>query len=715
MRFKTLSGLILLASLQAGCGSSGSDHGNAPPIAYPVTQRGDVVDHYFGKAIADPYRWLENNPAEDSDVAAWIEAQKRTSSACLEALPGRDAFRKTLASTYNYERIGAPQKEGDRYFYTRKGGQQKQPSLYVREGANGGDRVLVDPAEWSDDGSIAIQEWRASKDGAHLAYAVQDGGSDWRTIKVLDVATGQTLDDELKWARLTQIAWAKDGSGFFYSRYPEPTGGIDDGSGLVNHAVYFHRVGTPQAQDELFYSTPEQPYLANPVGMTSDGRYVVVYTTADLVHTAVTLVDLESGDRLPRKLIETPEHSWSIIGNVGTKLFLTTNKDAVRSKIVTVDLAAPEPVFTDLVPQQDAILKAAYLVGDRLLVSYMVDAKSEMRRFTLDGAPDGGVDLPLIGSVTALTGDAQDPEAFFVFASFNEPNTVFRYDVSTNTQEVWVEPQIEADLEQIVAEQVFYESKDGTRIPMFIVRRKDVSGPTPTMLTSYGAFATSMPPAYSAMLTGWLLQGGVVALPGIRGGGEYGAPWHAAGTREQKQNTFDDFIAAAEYLHANEIAPADGIAIYGDSAGGLLIGAVVNQRPDLFGAALPSVGVMDMLRYNRFTGGQLWVGEYGDPAVEADFNNLLSYSPYHNIRTGNSYPAILATTGEADTRVVPAHSFKYVAELQAADLGPKPRLLRIDARAGHGAGKPTTQVIEEAADMWAFAARWTGLEVQDAR
>lgn len=449
------------------------------------------------------------------------------------------------------------------------------------------------------------------------------------------------------------------------------------------------------------------------MGLTSDGRYAVIYSSGDLVRGAITLVDLESSDRLPRKLIENPENNWSVVANVGTQLFLITDQDAERSKIVTVDLAAPELTFTDFVPEQAAIITGASLVGNRLIVSYLVDAKSELKRYTLDGAPDGVVKLPGIGSVLDLTGDPQDPEAFFVFASFNQPNTVFRYDVSSNTQTVWVDPAIAADLWQIVVEQIFYKSKDGTRVPMFVVRRRDVTGPTPTLLTGYGAFARSMPPAYSALLTGWLLQGGVVAIPAVRGGGEYGAAWHEAGRGANKQNSFDDFIAAAEYLHKRKIAPHGGITAYGDSAGGLLVGAAVNQRSDLFGAALPSVGVMDMLRYNRFTGGQLWVGEYGNPAVKADFNNLLSYSPYHNVKASKSYPAILVTTGEADTRVVPAHSFKYAATLQASNLGSRPQLLRIDKRAGHGAGKPTSQIIEEAVDMLTFAATWTGLKLKD--
>jgi prolyl oligopeptidase len=706
MHSKALSAIVLLASAQSGCRSSS-------PVTYPVTTRSDVVETHFGKKVADPYRWLENDAGKDKNVAAWIAAERRTTSAYLDALPGRDVFRKSLTSAYNYERLGAPQKEGGRYFYTRKDGQRDLPALYVRDGANGRDRLLVDPALWSSNGSKGLAEWRASEDGTRLAYAVQESGGDWRTIRVLDVATARPLADEVKWARFMQIAWKKDGSGFYYSRYPEPSKGSLDGGGLSNHAIYFHRLGTSQAQDKLFYATPKHPERMNAMGMTSTGRYGVVYSTSDLVHTDITVFDLENENQSSRKLIENPQSRWSVVDNVGTTLYLLTDEGAERSKIVSVDLAAAQPVFVDVVPQQGAIMTAASILGGKLVVSYLVDAKSEIRRYTLQGVPNGTVSLPGIGTVSGVTGDAQDTEAFFVFASFNQPNTVYRYDVVANVPAVWVKPEIEANLDLIVVEQVSYASKDGTRIPMFIVRRKDVAGPAPTVLMGYGAFAINQPPAYSAMLTAWVLQGGVLAMPSIRGGGEFGANWHAAGRADKKQNSFDDFIAAAEYLHANKIAPRNGITAYGASAGGLLIGAVVNQRPDLFGAALPAVGVMDMLRYNRFTGGQLWLSEYGNPAVEAQFNTLLSYSPYHNVRPGKSYPAILVTTGEADDRVVPAHSFKYAAALQAQNLGPKPRLLRIDARAGHGLGKPATQAIEEAADMWAFAAHWTGLKLKD--
>ncbi|MGP4806346.1 prolyl oligopeptidase family serine peptidase [Agrobacterium cavarae] len=683
------------------------------PIDYPETSRDNVVDNRFGASVADPYRWLEADPWTDHKVINWIAEQRRTTAAYLSKLPGREMFRISLASAYDFERLGTPQKRAGRYFFTRKDGDQDQPVLVVRD-ADGRERVLIDPATWSKDGTLTFAEWQVSPDGSRVAYAEQDGGSDWRIIRVMDVATGQMTSDSAAWARFTQIAWAGDGSGFYYSRYPEPKQGNTEAAGLTNHAVYFHRIGTPQALDDIVFSTPEQPGKINSAGITPDGRYVIIYSSADLVHADISVIDLKS-DRKPRPLIQGAKERWSVVGNAGTAILLITDKDAERAKIVSIDLDVPNAKFIELLPQQDGILTGAYLAGGRLVATYLVDAKSEIRRYRLDGTPDGVITLPGIGTVSAIAGEPQDNEVFLVYASFNQPNTVYRYDVASGDLSAWVTPKTGIDLASIVVEQRFFRSKDGTSVPMFIARRKDVTGPVPTLLTGYGAFAINMPPGYSAMLTPWVLNGGALAVANIRGGGEYGAQWHAVGSGRNKHNGLDDMVAAAEYLHAAKIASKDGLAMYGDSAGGLLVGAVVNQRPDLFAAALPSVGVMDLLRFDQFTGGALWIGEYGNPAIQSDFENLLSYSPYHNIRAGQQYPAILATTADADDRVVPAHSFKYVAALQAADLGPRPRLLRVDTRSGHGAGKPTSKVIEEAADMLAFAARWTGMQVNGDR
>jgi prolyl oligopeptidase len=682
-------------------------------ITYPQTKRIDVAEKPFGQTIADPYRWLENDVRSDKEVAAWVESQNKVTNAYLGTLPGRDIFKARLKELYNYEKFTIPVKKGGRYFYFRNSGVQNQRVLYVRDTVDGAGRVLIDPNSWAKDGATALAEWSVSDDGARLAYAVQDGGTDWRTIRVLDVNTGKVQGDEVKWARFTSIAWAKDGSGFFYARFPEPKQGAAAQAGVENHAVYFHAIGTPQTQDRLVYATPDQPNMVHSFfSITKDGCYVTILSTPGTPGTNLTIVDLKSADWKPRKLVDNLDAQWSIVGNVETKFFLMTTKDAPRFKVVTMDIAAADPVVRDVVPEQDSVLNDASLVGGRLLLSYLVDVKTEVRRYTLDGKADGVVKLPGIGTAISFEGHNDDKETFFGFTSFNAAGTIYRYDVASNTSRVWSEAKVAIDLNRIVVEQRFYTAKDGTRVPMFIVRRKDVTDPAPTLLYAYGGYGLIDPPAFSPERLAWVEQGGVFAIAYIRGGGEYGKAWHEAGRRQNKQNVFDDFIAAGEYLKAQGIASQHGLAIQGASNGGLTIGTVVNQRPDLFAAALPQVGVMDMLRFDKFTGGKLWVDEYGSVAQEADFRNLFKYSPYHNIQSGKAYPAILATTADTDDRVVPGHSFKYVAALQATDIGSKPHLVRIETRAGHGAGKPVDKIIEETADMWAFAAHWTGLDVK---
>ncbi|GGD33966.1 prolyl oligopeptidase family serine peptidase [Aureimonas glaciei] len=680
-------------------------------MIYPETERGDVVDEKFGTAIADPYRWLESDARRSADVARWIEAQNDLSAPYLAGLPGRDIFRQRLTALFDHERLTAPEKRGERYFFTRNAGLDNQSVLFVREGVGGADRVVLDPNDWSTDAATALAEWAPSEDGSHLAFAVQDGGSDWRTIRVMNIESGVILEDEIRWARFTRIAWAKNGSGFFYSRNPRPEKEAGFEAKVAEHAVYFHRLGTPQSEDRLVHAPASDIPLIHTVNVTPDGRYAVIYSTALTGGNALVVVDLLDPDWPMRTVVPAFDQGWTLAGNIGTKLFLSTQDGAPRGKIVTLDLAAATRAVVEIVAERpDATLFEAALIGDRLLTSYLVDAKTEVLLRQLDGTADGTLDLPGIGTAGGFRGRPGDDEGFFVFTSLDAPTTVYRFDAAANTRTVWAAPTV--DLDQVIVEQRFYASKDGTRVPIFVVRRRDVAGPAPTVLSGYGGYGIPMVPYYSPEVMAWVEQGGVYAVANIRGGGEYGKAWHDAGRLQRKQNVFDDFIAAAEFLKAEGITSPDGLAIQGGSNGGLLVGAVVNQRPDLFAAAMPNVGVLDMLRFDRFTSGQHWVQEYGDPAVEADFRNLLSYSPYHQIRSGLTYPAILATTADTDDRVVPAHSFKYVAALQSADLGPRPRLLRVDTRAGHGAGKPTDKMIEEMADVWAFAARWTGLEVR---
>ncbi|MZQ89261.1 prolyl oligopeptidase family serine peptidase [Frigidibacter albus] len=682
-------------------------------MTYPVTRPTDTADTHFGQTIADPFRWLENDPRRDPEVADWITAQNALSAPYLAGLAGRDVFRQRLTTLFDHASLTPPVKRGSSYFFTRNSGLDNQAQLFVRDGVEGADRVLIDPNSLAEDGTTALAEWAPSADGAHLAFALQEGGTDWRTLRVMDTATGEILEDTVEWARFTNIAWNADGSGFFYSRFPEPEAGATFDAAIDGHAVYFHRLGTPQAEDALIHAPSPGKSLVHTVDVTPDGRYLLVYTSALTGGAGLTVTDLSSEDRTARTIIESFDDSWTVLGNVGSKLFLSTQKDAPRGKVMTIDLAESEPAFVELIPEKDAVLRegSAAVLGDRIVLSYMVDARTRVERYRLDGTPEGLVDLPGPGTTGAFHGKAGDDEAFFAFTSYDAPLTIHRLEVAGNRTAVWAEPDVALDLDQIAVEPHFYTSKDGTRVPLFVVRRKDVTGPAPTMLYAYGGFAISMVPYYSPAAMAWVEQGGAYVVANIRGGSEYGSAWHHAGRRGNKQNVFDDFIAAGEYLKAEGITSQDGLAIHGESNGGLLVGAVVNQRPDLFAAALPGVGVMDMLRFDRFTSGSMWVQEYGSPAVEEEFRTLLAYSPLHTVREGTPYPAILATTADTDNRVVPAHSFKYVATLQAADLGPRPHLLRVETRAGHGAGKPMTKVIEEIADIWAFAAEWTGLEV----
>ncbi|MCM8730802.1 prolyl oligopeptidase family protein [Hephaestia sp. GCM10023244] len=683
------------------------------PIAYPHTDREDVSDELFGIAIADPYRWLETDVRESDRVRAWVEAENAVTDAYLDTLPGRAAFTARMRSLFDYERFGVPVKKGGRYFYLHNSGLQNQPVLYVRDSAEGEGRVLIDPNAWAEDGATALAEWLPSEDGTQLLYAVQDGGTDWRTVRVMDVATGAIAADEVRWVKFSAFAWARNGAGFFYSRFPEPAARAEYQAVNLNHAIYFHTLGSDQAQDRLVFATPDRPRLNSVAEITDDGNWLLVTSsegTDDRYE--LTVIDLTSARMTRRIVVRGLENHWSLAGNVGSIFYFVTDTQAPRRRIVTMDVASMSRQLREIVPQSDAVLEGAGIVGGVLFAQYLVDVKTEVRRFDLSGAPLGSVALPGIGSVAGFGGEAGDNETFYAFTSFATPTTIYRYDVAADQSSVWAAPQVAFDPDDYAVEQTFFTSKDGTRVPMFVVGRKDLPAePQPTILYGYGGFNIPVAPAFSTARLAWIEQGGVFAVANIRGGGEYGKEWHDGGRLANKQNSFDDFIAAAEHLIAQGITSREKLAVQGGSNGGLLVGAVVNQRPDLFAAALPAVGVMDMLRFDKWTAGRYWVDDYGSPAEEAAFRVLHGYSPYHNIQPGRAYPAILVTTADTDDRVVPAHSFKYVAALQHADIGGKPHLVRIETRAGHGSGKPTDKIIEEAADTWAFAAKWTGLDV----
>ncbi|MFN3470397.1 MAG: prolyl oligopeptidase family serine peptidase [Novosphingobium sp.] len=684
-----------------------------PVMTYPPAERGDVVETLFGETVADPYRWLEADVRVDAKVAAWVEAQSAFTDAYLKALPERAGFERKLKGLFDYARYGVPREEGGRIFHTYNSGLMNQAQLMVRDGASPSGRVLLDPNGWASDGATALDAWEPAPDGATVAYTVQDGGSDWRTMKFVRVADGKVLADELKWVKFSAIAWVGS-EGVLYSRFEAPKEGEAFQALNYNQTVWYHRLGTPQSEDRPVLATPDKPKWGHIAQVTSDARWMVVtsHEGTDPL-SAVAVAPIGRGDWTPRWIVPDMTAQWDFFDGVGDTLWFVSSKDAPLKKVVKVDMSGTEPVFTTVVEQGDANLEAAGIIGGRLFLHYLRDVKAQVRLHDLDGRFVKELELPGVGSLTGVSGKRQDRTGYFGFTSFTTPGTVYRFDPESGKATVWQKIALNFAPDDYRVEQVFYPSKDGTRIPMFVVRRKDAKGPVPTILYGYGGFNIALPPAYSAARMAWLESGGAYAIANLRGGGEYGDAWHDAGRRARKQNVFDDFIAAGEWLIGNGVTPRDGLAVEGGSNGGLLVGAVVNQRPDLFAAAHPAVGVMDMLRFDRFTAGRYWVDDYGRPDVEADWKVLRAYSPYHNIAAGRPYPAVLVTTADTDDRVVPGHSFKYAAALQAAGLGPKPQLIRIETRAGHGSGKPVSKLIEESADVFAFLAHWTGLQQED--
>ena len=704
----------LLAALMLTVTPASADPAPARPLpSYPHTRATDLIDPQFGEAVADPYRWLENDVRTDSEVADWVSAENKATSAYLATLPGRDVLAKRIRALINFERFGTPRKAGARYFYSHNDGLQNQSVLWVRDTLNGTPRILVDPNGWAKDGATALAEWQPSDDGRLLLYAVQDGGSDWRTLHVLDVASGKLLTDEVKWVKFSDLAWKKDGSGFYYSRFAEPEKGAAFQSLNVNQTVWFHKIGDAQSADTKIYATPDAPRRNHSVQVTDDGAYLLITTsegTDDRYELHVAALD---GKPIKlRTLVSGLNYDWNLAGSVGSKFYFKTNANAPRARLVTLDASKRNPKPVEIVGQSKDTLVGASLIGKRMILAYLGDAKSEAELRELDGRLVGPISLPDIGTAAGFGGKGGDSETFYTFSSYAVPPTVYRYDTATGKAEIFTAPKVAFNPEDYKTEQQFYTSKDGTRVPMFVVRKKSTTLPAPALLYGYGGFNISETPGFSATRLAWLEQGGVLAVANLRGGGEYGKEWHDAGRLANKQNVFDDFIAAGEYLITQGITAKGKLAIEGRSNGGLLVGAVVNQRPDLFAAALPAVGVMDMLRFNRFTAGRYWVDDYGDPSKEADFKILRAYSPYHNVVSGKDYPAIMVMTADTDDRVVPGHSFKYAAALQAAKIGNKPHLIRIETRAGHGSGKPTDKVIAEFADAYAFIAQWTGLVVK---
>ena len=712
MRWITAAKLLVVAVFAGVSAAAGADR-----IEYPKTRWVDHVDTYHGVRIADPYRWLEQDVRQAQEVADWVAAENKVTFAYLESIPQREKIRRRLTELWDYERFSAPFKEGGRYYFFMNTGLQNQSVLYTSDAleADVAARVLIDPNEWSEDGTVALAGVQFSEDGKHVAYCVAAAGSDWKTWRVMEINSGKVLDDQLQWVKFGGASWTADGKGFFYSRFPAPKEGAEFQDPNFNQKLYYHRIGTPQAEDVPVYHRQEHPDWTYDGEVTEDGRYLVVTIavgTDDRYRIAVK--NLTDPQAEPVELIDNFDHEYTFVGIAGPVLFFKTDLDAPRKRLIAIDLRRPEPEhFKEIIPQAEETLLRVGLVGNMFAASYLKDVKPQVKIYTREGKFVREVEFPGIGSASGFEGHHDDPETFYSFASYATPPSVYRYDVATGAGKRIRLASVKFNPKDYEVKQVFYHSKDGTRVPMFLAHRKgiELDGSHPTLLYGYGGFAIPLRPRFRVSWIAWMEIGGIAAVANLRGGGEYGEAWHKAGTFENKQNVFDDFIAAAEWLIENKYTRKEKLAIQGGSNGGLLVGAVITQRPDLFGACLPAVGVMDMLRFHKFTSGRYWVDDFGSADDPEQFKTLLAYSPYHNLERGTHYPATLITTADTDDRVVPGHSFKFAAALQQAQGGDAPVLIRIETRAGHGAGKPTAKRIEEVADQWAFLVKVLGMEV----
>lgn len=682
------------------------------PLAYPPSPTTEQVDDYHGMKIADPYRWLE---APDSEqTRQWIDAQNEITFGFLNQIPARERIQKRLTQLWDYERYGTPFKRGDRFFFFKNDGLQNQSVLYTLQSLDDEPEVLLDPNTLSEDGTIALSGLEISDDGQLMAYGLSTAGSDWQEWKVRDVSTREDRADHLKWVKFSGASWSEDGQGFYYSRYDEP----DEKSKLeaVNYfqKLYYHRLGTPQSEDELVYHRPDQKEWGFGGGVTEDGNYLIisVWLGTDS-RNLVFYKDLRQPESAIVELIPEFEASYSFVDNEGSTFWFRTDLDAPRGRLIAIETAQSDRAhWKEIIPQAPETLEGVGLLNNQFIASYLKDAHSEVRIFELDGAFVRRVELPGLGSVGGFGGKREDTETFYSFTGFTTPTTIYRYNLVTHESTLFRQPQVDFNPDDYETKQVFYASQDGTQVPMFITHKKGLKldGNNPTYLYGYGGFNISLTPSFSVSNLVWMELGGVYAVPNLRGGNEYGEEWHQAGMKLNKQNVFDDFIAAAEWLIANDYTSSSKLAIGGGSNGGLLVGACMTQRPDLFAAALPAVGVMDMLRFHQFTIGWAWTAEYGSPENPEEFQALYAYSPLHNLKPGTAYPATLVTTADHDDRVVPAHSFKFTAALQAAHQGSNPVLIRIETKAGHGAGKPTAKIIEEVSDRWAFLVRVLEME-----
>ncbi len=673
-------------------------------LVYPDARRSDHVDTYHGVKVADPYRWLEDPDSEET--RAWVEAQNAVTYPYLESLPQREALRQRLTTLWNYERYGAPRKRGGQYFFTHNDGLQNQSVLFVADALDAKPRVLLDPNKLSEDGTVALAGSAVSEDGRYLAYGLAAGGSDWRQWKVREVATGEDRTDDLQWVKFSGVSWTPDSQGFFYSRYDEPKEGEELTGVNYYQKLYYHRLGDPQSEDQLIYQRKDQKEWGFGGHVTEDGEYLIISVWRGTEEkNQIFYKHLTEPDSPVVELLAGFDAEYEFVGNDGATFWVMTDLDAPLRRVVAIDVQQPaRDNWQEIIPEAESVLLGASVVGDHFFATYLKDAASQVRVYQLDGKVLSDVQFPAIGSVGGFGGRREDTEIFYSFANFTTPSTIYRYDVANGESTVYRQPEVDFDPDAYETRQVFYPSKDGTRIPMFITSKKGLKldGDNPTLLYAYGGFNISITPQFSVTNLAWMERGGVYAVANLRGGGEYGRSWHEAGMVDKKQNVFDDFIAAAQWLIDQRYTRSEKLAMRGGSNGGLLVGAVMTQRPDLFAVALPAVGVMDMLRFHEFTIGWAWVSDYGSSDDPDQFKTLLAYSPLHNLKSGTKYPATMVTTADHDDRVVPAHSFKFAAELQKTQAGEAPVLIRIETSAGHGAGTPTSKLIDASADWLAF-------------
>jgi prolyl oligopeptidase len=693
--------LTLLVSLAAAAADQ--------PLKYPVTRKDDsVIDAYHGTRVSDPYRWLEDD--NSPETKAWVKAQNEVTFGFLEGIPKREEIRRRLEQAWNYERTGVPFERGGKWFFTRNSGLQNQSVLYVADALDAAPRVLLDPNALSTDGTVSLTESEPSEDGRFLAYGLSKAGSDWQEFRVKDIATGKDHEDLIEWVKFSGASWAKDGSGFYYSRYPQPPPGAKLTGRNRNQTIYFHKLGTAQSEDRLVYKRPDKPDWGLNGYVTDDGHYLIISVREGTdPRNRLFYQDLTAGDGKVVELLNDFDADYGFIDNVGPVFYFHTDLDAPRYRVIAIDVTKPNrKEWKEIIPEAEHKLESVSCVGGQFICEYLQDARSAVKAFALDGKIIRDLALPGIGTVGGFRGRRGDQITHYAFTSFTTPGAIYRYDIASGTSTLWKEPKVDFDGSGHETEQVFVTSKDGTKVPMFIVHRKGLKldGSNATLLYGYGGFDISLTPNFSIARAIWLELGGVYAMANLRGGGEYGADWHLAGTKLRKQNVFDDFIACAEWLQKERYTSARKLAIMGGSNGGLLVGACMTQRPDLFGAALPAVGVMDMLRFHKFTIGWAWKSDYGSSENPVEFRALHAYSPLHNLKPGTRYPATLVTTADHDDRVVPAHSFKFAARLQECQApdGP-PVLIRIETSAGHGAGTALKKVMDETADEWAFLYR----------